>query len=466
MSSRTQNPIPDGHVVSWYGDDLTGAAAVMEVLDTGGLPSVLFMDIPTPEELAPYASWPGIGIAGTARHRDSQWMEEHLPRVFQFLSSLSAPIAHYKVCSTFDSSPEIGSIGRAIELAQPVLGGEWTPLLVAAPPIGRYQIFGNLFAVADGVVHRLDRHPTMSRHPVTPMNEADVRLHLSEQTAMPIGLVDAVSLRNGFASDELARQVTDGARVISLDVTDDAMLLEVGALMWENRGDRLLAVGSQGVEYALVAYLREMGLVEPSVPTTEIEPADRFAAVSASVSAVTAAQLKWAGANGFELMRIDVTATVDASTWSLEVDRISEDAIKYVNHGESPIIYTALGPDDDSVSILKAAAERSDTPIAEARERIGDGLGQILDRLIENAGLTRCAVAGGDTSGHVTRALGIRSLTFMASAGHATSIMRANTGIRGRTDLEYALKGGQMGSIDYFGTVKNLASKTRRERDT
>jgi uncharacterized protein YgbK (DUF1537 family) len=143
-----RDSLPAGPLVAWYGDDFTGSAAVMEVLSFAGLPSVLFLDCPTPEMLARFPGSRGIGIAGTARARSPAWMREHLPPVFRSLSALGAPIAHYKVCSTLDSAPHIGSIGAAIDLAVPLLGGAWHPLLVAAPPIGRYQAFGNLFAVA------------------------------------------------------------------------------------------------------------------------------------------------------------------------------------------------------------------------------------------------------------------------------------------------------------------------------
>ena len=39
-------------------------------------------------------------------------MEEKPPPVFRTLAELKAPIAHYKVCSTFDLAPQVG-IDRA-----------------------------------------------------------------------------------------------------------------------------------------------------------------------------------------------------------------------------------------------------------------------------------------------------------------------------------------------------------------
>ena len=194
MSDRKDPQLPDGPLLTWYGDDFTGAAATMEVMSFAGLPAVLFFDIPTDAQLARFANYRGIGIAGVARSKTPDWMDANLPDIYRSLAAVGAPLAHYKFCSTLDSSDAIGSIGHAAELAVPILGGVWHPFLVAAPKLQRYQIFGNLFAAVDGVAYRLDRHPTMSRHPVTPMTEADVRLHLAKQTSMPIGLVDYIAL--------------------------------------------------------------------------------------------------------------------------------------------------------------------------------------------------------------------------------------------------------------------------------
>ena len=63
-----------------------------------------------------------------------------------------------------------------------------------APPLRRYTVFGNHFAAAGDEMFRLDRHPTMSRHPVTPMHEADLRVHLSRQTQANIGLMSLPEL--------------------------------------------------------------------------------------------------------------------------------------------------------------------------------------------------------------------------------------------------------------------------------
>ena len=94
--------LPEGLLVAWYGDDFTGSAAVMEVLTFAGLPSVLFLEVPTPEQLARFGSLRGIGIASTARAHGTAWMDAHLPAAFGTLAGLGAPVTHYKMCSTLE----------------------------------------------------------------------------------------------------------------------------------------------------------------------------------------------------------------------------------------------------------------------------------------------------------------------------------------------------------------------------
>ncbi|MFY8114417.1 MAG: four-carbon acid sugar kinase family protein, partial [Rhabdaerophilum sp.] len=188
-------------VITFYGDDFTGSSAVMEVLAFAGLPSIMFLDVPSPAMLARIEGMAAIGIAGISRSKPPEWMDAELPRVFSALTRLGAPILHYKTCSTFDSAPHLGSIGRAIEIGLAETGAGFAPLVVGAPAIGRYQMFGNLFAALDGIGYRLDRHPVMSRHPATPMHEADLCRHLEGQTSLASAVVDWRVLMAGQGAD-------------------------------------------------------------------------------------------------------------------------------------------------------------------------------------------------------------------------------------------------------------------------
>ncbi|MFC7400462.1 four-carbon acid sugar kinase family protein [Chelatococcus sp. GCM10030263] len=453
--SAPDRGLPDGLLLSYYGDDYTGSSAVMEVMTFAGLPTVLFLDLPTPERLASFADYRGIGIAGIARSQSPAWMEAHLPPIFRRLDDLGAPIAHYKVCSTFDSAPHVGSIGKAVEIAAPLLGGAWHPLVVAAPALGRYQAFGNLFATIAEEGYRLDRHPVMARHPVTPMDEADILRHLARQTEMASGLVDFVAMKQGRGNARLAVMRDQGARIVAFDVLDDETLAEAGRLIWEHRGERLLAVGSQGVEYALAAHWRERGFIPQEAPAFRAPPVERIIAVSGSCSPITAGQIAFAERNGFSPLPLDATRAVDEAAWAAEIGRAGDEALRLISDGKDPLVFTARGPDDRAVAALAQAIATSGASPGKVNDRIGDGLGRLLDGVLRKSGLRRAVIAGGDTSGHASLALGIYALTALAPVAPGSPLCRAHSDDPVHDGLEIALKGGQVGRPDFFCAVKD-----------
>jgi 3-oxoisoapionate kinase len=447
--------LSDGLLIAFYGDDYTGSSAVMEVLTFAGLPTVLFLETPTQEQLSQFGSYRAMGIAGVARSQSPDWMDLNLPPIFRWLESIGAPIAHYKVCSTFDSAPHVGSIGRAADLGRPILGGVWHPLVVAAPKMGRYQAFGNLFATVDGAGYRLDRHPTMTRHPVTPMDEADVRLHLGRQTAQAVGLVDFVQMKRGLGDASLERNLAAGSEIVALDIIDNETLAEAGRIIWQNRGKRLFAIGSQGLEYALVAHWKAAGLLEDPPHAFLAPSVSRIICVSGSCSPVTASQIAYAEQHGFEAIPIDARFAVNATEWKAEVGRATERALAYLSAGRDPLVYTAAGPDDPSVAALKMAVETSGSDLSVVHHRIGEGLGRLLDAVLREAKLVRAIIAGGDTSGHATQQLGVYALTALAPIAPGSPLCEAHRVSQDSARLEIALKGGQVGAPDFFCAVKN-----------
>ncbi|HEV2554555.1 MAG TPA: four-carbon acid sugar kinase family protein [Bosea sp. (in: a-proteobacteria)] len=446
-------PLPAGPLVAFYGDDFTGSSASMEALAFAGLETVLFLAPPTAERLAAFRHCRGIGIAGVARSRSPAWMDEHLPPIFAGLKALGAPILHYKVCSTFDSAPHIGSIGRAAEIGARLFEG-WIPLVVGEPGMGRFQSFGHLFALAHGRGYRLDRHPVMARHPVTPMDEADLGRHLARQTNLPIGLVDFVAMKRGAGDAALDAALAEGAAIVSIDVMDAQTLEEAGRLLWQRGGQPCFAIGSQGVEAALVAHWRAAGLL-PAAPALATPGAvAQIAVVSGSVSPVTARQIATAQERGFAPIRLAAERAVDARAWESEIEAATRRALAALEEGQSPLVFSAQGPDDPAVARLREAVATAGLTIEAVNDRIGAGLGTILDRVLREARLTRAVISGGDTSSHAAAKLGIDALTAIAPMAPGSPLCRAHAPDPERDGLELVLKGGQVGGDDVFNAVR------------
>ena len=241
-------------LLAFYGDDFTGSNDAMESLARLGIRTILFVEPPGPEQLRRFEGIQAVGVAGVSRSLPTAEMDAELLPVFKRFRELNAPVFHYKVCSTFDSSPEIGSIGHAIDLGQETFASPFVPLLVGVPELWRYCVFGNLFARSgpESDVYRLDRHPTMRYHPTTPMTESDLRLHLSRQTAKKIGLFDIlqVAAPKGEVEERFAELLGSSPEIVLFDVLYEEQLSIIGRLIWEhaNQGDApLFVVGSSGM---------------------------------------------------------------------------------------------------------------------------------------------------------------------------------------------------------------------------
>jgi 3-oxoisoapionate kinase len=448
----------DRLLLSFYGDDLTGSCDAMESLALGGSPTALFFEPPSPELLR--TRFPGlraVGVAGVSRTMTPAQMDEALTTAFAKITRLDAKIFHYKVCSTFDSSPEVGSIGRAIDIGQQVFNSRFTPLLVGAPALKRYCLFGNLFATVGDETFRLDRHPTMCRHPVTPMTESDLRLHLSRQTDKRIALLDILDLTGSQAEVDrnLARALEEQPEIVLFDTLDEARLEEAGRLIWSQCSDATLFVaGSSGVEYALVAHWRRAGVLPSSNDLGRAATATKqIVVMSGSCSPVTRWQIEWALANGFAGIELNAARLANYELCAAERADVKRKALEVLASGRSIVLFSALGPDDPKIeATMREMRERGLDPQV-ARERLAEQQGIILRELLEATGLRRAVIAGGDTSSHAARQLGIYALELLTPIAPGSPLCRASSSDPKFDGLEIALKGGQGGKADYFGRI-------------
>lgn len=448
---------PSQLLLAFYGDDFTGSTDAMEALAVSGLRTVLFLAPPSPELVATkFPDLRCIGVAGTSRAMSPVEMDEHLQPILRELWALRAPLTHYKVCSTFDSAPEVGSIGHVADLAhRDLVSGQTISVLAGAPPLRRYTVFGNHFAAAGDEVYRLDRHPTMSRHPVTPMHEADLRVHMSKQTRASIGLLSLPEL----AGDESAVDARHAQRLsakpdlLLYDCADDHSMRTVGRLLWQqSQRAQHFAIGSSGVEYALGAHWRASGLIPPQRATfPAIKRVDRLIVVSGSASPMTASQIQWAAEHGFDCLRAPTQALCDPQSAAATAKKVFEQALASLASGKSVVVYTAAGPDDPTI---RATRETLASNAGNSAKLLGGALGRIARDLLERTGLRRVVVAGGDTSSYATQELGLYGLEMLGELTPGAPLCRGYSEDPRFDGLEIALKGGQMGKPDYFGMAR------------
>ncbi|GAB3913956.1 four-carbon acid sugar kinase family protein [Mucilaginibacter boryungensis] len=451
-------------LLAYYGDDFTGSTDALEFLSRAGVKTVLFIEPPTTTQLSKYKNLQAIGVAGNTRALPPDEMEQELIPAFSALKDLGASHVHYKVCSTFDSSPAIGSIGRAADVGAKVFKAPFIPLLVAAPPLGRYCLYGNLYARmgigSQGEIYRLDRHPSMSRHPSTPMNEADLRLHLSKQTQQQIGLMDILSIDQDAAEDKLETLIGSGSEIVLFDALYTEQLLPIAELIdqYADKTQPLFSIGSSGIEMALGQLWEQQGLTQPIIDWPAAGKAKSMLVVSGSCSPVTAKQIEYAVKKGFASVAIDTVALATAADISAMVKQYVAEVTGLMEQGKHVIIHTSLGADDpriaDTHKVFTDKGLTEATIRSKTAQLYGQVLGQIASGVAGQIKLQRLVIAGGDTSSFVARTMGIEAVEMIAPVSPGAPLCRAYAPGTAIDGIEVNFKGGQVGAEDYFVKVK------------
>ena len=449
-------------MIAFYGDDFTGSTDALECLAATGLKSVLFVDVPTPEVLARFGDLEAVGIAGNSRSLTPDEMEGVIPPALRALRKTGAPILHYKVCSTFDSSPTIGSLGRVMDIAQRKFGRSTIPIVVGAPGLARYSFFGTLFARhnVDGTVHRIDRHPTMSMHPTTPMREADMRRHIGAQTAQEIALLAAPVIASPDAAAALDAALAVVPDALLMDIVDAAAEAKVGTLLrrMAARHAPLFVLGSSGVEYALVASWRAEGRLPVEPRRMTATAVDRIFVISGSCSPATGEQIAAAVRAGFIDVALDPLKLIEegasGSYAAITVERI----VEALDAGRDVVAHSSTGSSDPREAMVADHFRQRGLSVEAGRIRGGRALasaaGGLLDGVLKRHPLDRFVVAGGDTSTAAVQRLGIDALEMVAPLVPGAPLCRALAPGHDLHGRELVLKGGQMGGPDFFLQAK------------
>jgi uncharacterized protein YgbK (DUF1537 family) len=433
----------------FYGDDFTGAADNAAQFARHGLRTQLFFHHPGMEALRHAAQLCDVvGVAGTARSLDTSAMNAELLPVLQDFAMLNIPLVQYKCCSTFDSSPQVGSLGHAIALMRETWPQCLVPVLAATPEFGRYTVFGHHFARAGSGIFRLDRHPVMSAHPVTPMHESDLRLVLQMQGFDCDGSVD-LRLLDQHADDPLAiaKHLADTDSAVFDGLTQRHMVTAAASLCALSKSRAVCAMASQGLAHGLGQWWRESTKMHHALPAQQLAACDKLLVLSGSCSVLSASQIEHAKRAGFLCMRMESPARLAQDDDMF--DSLQSRMMQALMAGQSVVIYTSLGPEDVASEAWRSMT--ADWPSGELSRRIGHYFSILAGRAFRQGGLTRLVVAGGDSSSYTMRALGAQALqpqaSHFAQNAHFARLVCSDATIDGK---EVLLKGGQVGAENLY----------------
>jgi uncharacterized protein YgbK (DUF1537 family) len=425
-------------VYGFFADDLTGASDVLAQAHAHGLSAMLVLD---PEHVRPDAA-DVVGLAGPARSLSGDALDNEIRSGLAAVGRLDPEVFLYKVCSTFDSSPTVGSIGRALELiaeAHPHHGP--VPVAPAQPGFGRYTAFSQHFGVYGGHAYRLDRHPVMAHHPSTPMNEADLRKVLAAQLSSgeePASL-HLPAYTDGTFGSQFEQLRHGGVMAFVVDAVEDDQLDQLARALATNAptGGPAVVVGSGGI----MAALARTRTGQPAATPTAQRSSGPTLAVSASASRTTAAQIDDAVAHGWVDVTIPAAAFAQAPDDSWQ--KLVEQALR---EGRDVVAHTTRGPDDRRLTSGAAA------------DQVGAIIGRLAGRMAR-AGLTSdIAVCGGDTSSHALAAMQVRELRVRDLFVTAGPVCTADdeSSVAG---CRLLLKGGQVGPPSI---LRDFAEQTER----
>ena len=413
-------------------DDFTGATDIASMLVRGGLRTVQLIGVPGDTVPAEAADADAVVVALKSRTAPVDLAVAESLAALRWLRAAGAERFILKVCSTFDSTPA-GNIGPVAEAMMDALSDEYgcTQTLVspAFPENGRTVFRGHLF-VGDALLSETG----MRSHPLTPMTDANLVRVMQAQSRRPVGLLrhDTVAAGADAIRARLAALAAEGVAHVIADAIDNHALL----LLAEGASALPLWVAGSGLALGLPALLAAQSGVQLDAQAAQLDALTGPAAVLAG-SCATATQgqvARWIAA-GRPALKIDPAALARG-------EPVAAQALAWaIAQPQAPLVYaTADAP--------TLAATQAALGVAEAGALVEQALAAIACGLVAH-GVQRLVVAGGETSGAVVQALGVRALRIGAAICPGvpwTQAVRA----AGQPPLQLALKSGNFGGPDFF----------------
>jgi len=402
-------------------DDLTGATDVALMLQNAGMRTIQAIGVPEHNDSAALQDADAVVVALKSRTTAPAEAVAQSLGALEWLRAQGARQILFKYCSTFDST-DAGNIGPVADALLDAMGAPFTVACPAFPTNKRTVYLGHLF-----VGEQLLSDSPMKDHPLTPMRDANLVRVLGRQTKRKVGLVALPTVRQGAAAMREAFQALQrsGHAYAIVDAVADEDLLALGAACAELP----LLTGGSGIAMGLPANFAIRKGAAAALPAA----GGQAAVLSGSCSAQSNAQVAhWMTSH--PAFRIDPLRLAGG-------EDLAAAALAWAGPllASGPVlVYATAGPDDVRSVQARLGVQRAGELVEQCLARIAQGL---VER-----GVRRLVVAGGETSGAVVKALGVRALRIGAQIDPGVPWTRSVGELR----IALALKSGNFGAVDFF----------------
>lgn len=410
-------------VLGCIADDFTGATDLAGLFARSGVKVSLRIGVPEgpTEDAAPFEV-----IALKIRTEPVAEANEQALKALDWLKQTGAERFFWKYCSTFDSTPE-GNIGTVSETLMNALGADQTIYCPAFPENGRAIFMGNLF------VGRLPlAESPMKDHPLTPMRDSNLMRLLEPQVSGKVGLVDRLTVAKGAEAvgKALAQLGTEGVKHVVVDAVADQDLHTIA----EACRDMKLMTGGSAIAMPLPALYVADGTLAADAPRAQFPslPSSRVI-LSGSCSAMTNAQVANYISSGRPAYSLDPIELAENGA------KAALDWIANQDLAQAPLIYATAAPQS-----VRAAQEK--LGVAKAGAIVEQALADCAVKA-RDLGARQIVVAGGETSGAVTQALGVSRLEIGPEIAPGVPWCFCTSG---GIEIALTLKSGNFGTETFF----------------
>lgn len=411
-------------------DDFTGATDIASFLVLNGLKTVqlcgISEDLPVPDVEAVVISHKSRSCPVEEAIRETQ-------ASLDWLMKNGCRQIYFKYCSTFDSTSK-GNIGPVTDALMDRLGTRFTIFQPALPVNGRTVYKGYLF-VGDVLLEESG----MKNHPITPMTDSSLLRLVEMQSRGKCGLVSLETVKQGPQAirDRIAALEQAGFRYAVLDATDESDLVAEG----EALQDMPLVTGGSGLAIGLARAVRKADADPAAAQMAGYPAGSRCAVLSGSCSVMTNRQVDYYRKQAASML-VDVDTLLDPQTDMAAFVRGYKDFIM-AHQGDAlaPLVYATANPEELARVQEKYGVEASSKAVETFFASLASALAE--------EGVERFIVAGGETSGIVTKALNVQGFYIGPAIAPGVPWVRSINNL-----VSLTLKSGNFGQEDFFARAQ------------